>query len=136
MCSVRKSSVYTVHNIISTASLHCYFFIFEKPLGYFFHSLGVVCVLFIYHSFSFFLFLFLSSGSHGVAWEFGGVDGEISPLLYFSISVCHQYISRLLYIYIYIYTLYIINTTTDAAISPHGALLAKRGPDVEEEAPV
>ena len=29
----------------------------------------------------------------------GGVDGEISPLLYFSISVCHQYISRLLYIY-------------------------------------
>jgi len=63
--------------------------------------------LFIYH---YFYFIFLSSGSHGVAWAFGGgggVDGEISPLLYFSISVCHQYISRLLYIY--------INTTTDAA---------------------
>jgi len=71
--------------------------------------------LFIYHYFYF----FLSSGSRGVAWAFGGggsVDGEISPLLYFSISVCHQYISQQL---CYIYNILILQLMLRRAISPH-----------------
>lgn len=85
----------------------CYFFSLKTHLVIFIHSLSASPA---FCSFIIILFIFLSTGSRGVAWAFSGgcgVDGEISPLLYFSISVCHQYISRILYIY--------INTTTDAA---------------------
>lgn len=125
MCSVRKSSAYSVKYIrIYYIRLRCpmLFFFFKNPFGYFYPlSLRVACVLFIYHYFIYFSIDWKSWCGMGIQRRLWCRRRNFAIIIFFNIRLPSIYFTNSIYIYILILQLMLLS-----AISPHGALLTKR----------